>query len=482
LQLNFKLREQAPAPESADTNNKSGWFRRNIINKFISPAWEALGISSFAYWLLWLGSGVVNGEFDVGVGGLNPAIGFGIPLAIGGAYMALKSYRWYKYQCENAVHTNTTQANLPTPKELAESQQLACQLLRRAILDRQFSAVKQSLKRELGDRYRKPAKVLAGKYAESLDERIQTLGKQAKTKAATTFVSKSASAYIGVQYGAWIVTDILAKVANVTCAIPIVNTVCGWAFMAGSLAYGLYKGIKTYSAVKAQKVALASRVNETQQQAESLESVYKQKIAAINEKQKLLKALGGNANLPKTVNFKESQFYSDVTRKGESLWTRVKKGAVRALSFFNGVTAGAFIARALCVKGTAVFLPFAAAALSNPITIGIVAGVGIAYGLFKLYEYHQARKEEHAKNLLAEYTERIDCLEHEVEIADVSLQVLDTRLTDAQALQNIVITSAGEQQQRAVVSRPLFHHSSRTIRPSVDDHQPLAASAMMAVA
>jgi hypothetical protein len=486
-QLSFKLREALPvvAPEAADNNQKTSWFRRNVINKFLSPLWETLGISSFAYWILWMGSGVIRGEFDVGVGGLDPAIGFGVPFAIGGVYMALKSYHWFKQYRAEAARANSTQENVPTPKELAETQQQACRLLRRAILDKQFNGVTKSLKRELGNSYHKPVKVHAGKYAESLDLRINQLGRNAKTKAATAFVSKTASAYVGVQYGAWIVTDVLAKVANVASAIPIVNTVCGWAFMAGSLAYGIYKGVKTYSAVKAQKRALASRVSDTQQQAESLETVYKQKLAAIDTKQKLLKSLGGNAKLPKTVDFKESQFYSDVTRKGESVWTRIKKGAVRALSFFNGITAGAFIARAFCVKGTAVFLPFAAAALSNPITIGIVAGVGVAYGLFKLYEYHQARKEERALNLLKEYTDRIDCLEREVEIADICLQVLDKRVRDMPAAQNTVVASAPEPQQsqqpRAALSKPLFH-SPRTPVPSVRDCEPVSRSTMLSVA
>jgi hypothetical protein len=482
-QLSFTLREPSPVdvPESAVNNKKPGWFRRNIINKFLSPLWETLGISSFAYWILWMGSGVIRGEFDVGVGGLDPAIGFGVPFAIGGAYAALKSYHWFKQYRAEAARANSTLQNVPTPKELAETQQQACRLLRKAILHKQFKAVKRSLKQELGSSYHKPAKVRAGKYAESLDQRINQLGRNAKTKAATAFVSKSASAYIGVQYGAWIVTDVLAKVANVACAIPIVNTVCGWAFMAGSLAYGVYKGIKTYSAVKEQKRALASRVSETQQQAESLETVHKQKLAAIDTKQKLLKSLGGDTKLPKTVDFKESQFYSDVTRKGESVWTRFKKGAVRALSFFNGITAGAFIARAFCVKGTAVFLPFAAAALSNPITIGIVAGVGVAYGLFKLYEYHQARKEERAQNLLKEYTDRIECLGREVEIADICLQVLDKRVTERQAVQSTVVANVDEPQPSAVLSKPLFH-SARSRVPSVCDYEAVSRSSILAVA
>jgi hypothetical protein len=65
LQLSFKLREPPAvvALVPVDNSKKPGWFRRNIINKFISPLWEALGISSFAYWLLWMGSGVVRGEF-----------------------------------------------------------------------------------------------------------------------------------------------------------------------------------------------------------------------------------------------------------------------------------------------------------------------------------------------------------------------------------------------------------------------------------
>jgi hypothetical protein len=483
LQLSFKLREPLAvvAPESADSNKKPGWFRRNIINKFISPLWTTLGISSFAYWLLWMGSGVVRGEFNVGVGGLDPVFGFGVPLAIGGVFAAIKSYRYFKQHYANAARAGVTPTTLPTPKEQAEAEQQACRLLRKAILDRQFKAVKKSLKLELGDHYHKPAKVQAGKYAESLDLRIQRLGKNAKTKAATAFVSTSASAYVGVQYCAWIVTDILAKVANVATAIPVVNTICGWAFMAGSLAYGIYKGVKTYSAVKAQKRALASRVIETQQQAESLETVYKQKLAAIHTKQTLLKSLGGNVNLPKTVNFNESQFYSDVTRKGESRWTRFKKVAVRALSFFNGITAGAFIARIFCIKGTAVFLPFAAAALSNPVTIGIVAGIGVAYGLFKLYEYHQARKEERAQNLLKEYTDRIECLEREVEIADISLQVLDKRVTDRQAVQNTVVASSSEQQQPAVVSKPLFH-SLRATTPVMRDDVLVSRHGMLSVA
>lgn len=478
--LNFKLRPKDAATLAAEAKKKAeakpGWFRRYVINKVVSPLWEALGISSYAYWILWIGAGLFTGKFDTGVVGVSPTFAFGIPFAFGVMYMAIKSYNWYKHNYAAQQKPSLDGDRPATLEETISTQRDACEILRKAVLQRRFELLEDRFKRELGVNYREPVEEKAVERSATLEAEIDYLGQDKKTKAVTTGVSTTIGTFIGTQYGTWIVADVLAKVFNVVMLTPVVNVVLGWTYMIGSALYGIYNAVKRYGSVKEQRETLDQELAKAGHAVDTLEDRYKAKVARIDALKAELKGMGGNPRFPESVRFDQPQFFSDVKRNSPTTgWTTVKRYAMRAFQFLNGFTGGAMIARIFFVKGTAIVLPFAAAALSNPVTMALVFGIGFAYGIFKAYQYHKQRKELHAKEALQQRSERIACLKKQCRLADVAIQVLEHRIQQVKehGPQVAVDTGVDVEDNNAKKKSSYAHtanNRSRLYSPKAADH------------
>ncbi|MES2218698.1 MAG: hypothetical protein V4501_09840 [Pseudomonadota bacterium] len=439
----------AAQTEATEPAQNSGWFNspawqsaKKSFFKVASVSWETLNLTAFTYWILWIGTGLFTGQFGTGVAGLSPAMGFGIPIAIGLTYPLIKAFRYLKdrYYGKSASAALTDEP-APTP----EDNKNGCELMRRALVRRLFEMEKARLQAQL-DTYKvkyipepvNVANAAENQPASKLDQKILSLGKGKWKKTAVTLIATIGGTFVALQYGAWIISDILNMVANITIGAPIVQLVLGSLMIAAAGIFGIYKAVERFYQVKDHEANQKISVFEQQKlDLKSLENRLEasQKNIAIQEK-KL--GITPGTDLPR---YDEKQFFTDISRRGPTVWTTFKKVCTRALQFLNGGLTGIFLARLFFVKGTAIALPFVAATLSNPITIGILVGAGIAYGAFKFYQFHEQRKEEHAQKLLAEREERIECLKQEVIIAEMREKLYTTRVELRETVEDYSIPS-----------------------------------------
>ncbi|MEO8400274.1 MAG: hypothetical protein ABI597_00575 [Gammaproteobacteria bacterium] len=449
-----------------------------LNKKIVSPIWQALGIASFTYWLFYIGTGLFTGTFDTGIAGLSPWIGFGIPIAIGVSYIALKAINYVRsWLNKPAAAKDQDPEEVETAEERAEAMQDAAKLMHRSLLARKFELATKGLMFELGPKYRPyvPLFEKGARISSTMDKELDYLNKDHGYKTAAEFVSTTWGTYIGVQYGAWIVTDMLSKLASVTSAIPIVNLICGAAFIGVSVLNGIYKAAARYTGLgkTADEANLKNQSLEAASAAQSLEDILIEKREANNDLRRQLKAKKGNLEgLPKCpVQFDEPQFFGDVTRDGPSKWTKVKKFAKRSLTFINAFTGGAFVARIIFVKGTAIFLPFVAVA-GGPWTIPVLVGIGLLYGVFKLWEYHVKQKEQRSKDLLAQHEEHVQCLKKDIEHEDLVGQVLQKRLDETPDVAPNEASAPDDDQQEGAAPNVKYGQLYAPAKPAANDPEP----------
>ena len=402
--------------------------------RLIKPAWNALNIASFVYWILWIGVGVFTGNLaGAGVHALPDMVAFGLPVFFAMLYPIKKIYNYIRdKKAQHGVTPEEKKAEEQTALQTAAAQVNACGILRRSLLRRDYDLRKEKLLEQLDalgvKSYEKPLDLTKtpGRAA-GMDQQILTLTKKKKRKAVMAFLSAVGGTYVAFQYGAWIIMDFLEEAAKLAASIPLLN-VLGVALLGTTVLYGVYKACQRYSTLQKNEKQANLQALAHNQRALDLEKELKHLNQFIAFKQNKL----GIAKLPaENIQHDQDQFFTDVNRRGPSRMTRVKKILKRAFHFVNGFCTGAFLARLFFVQKTAIILPAAAVAFSNPVTIGIIVGVSLLYGAFKAYEYHLNRKEERAKLLLEQRTERLDCLRQQVELARLENELLSAKIKQA---------------------------------------------------
>jgi hypothetical protein len=433
-QVEFTFNEKKPE------DDESPGILKRIGKKFVSLAsasWVTLGLCSFAYWILWIGSGVATGHFaPAGIDGLGAA-GFAVPIAIGGLYPLIKIRNWWKNHYGQKVEKQ------PSPKPLQQIEEdprlvLAAaaeisKLLQKAI----FADEKARLGRELEKMKLSPEalKIDVEETYISGDEEIVLLGQNKWKKTAITGLAATVSTYIAAQYGAWIVTDLLKMALGVSLNIPGLSIGIGIAFMVGSTFYGIYKAYERYQEVKKYAATIEKQELKLNSQVSTLEKLYEEKTKKLEKlKEELLVLSKDPADqlwlVQQAKLIKSSTLVAPLSQKAPeptTFWDKTKKFCSRAYAFLGGATTGIMIGRIATISGSAIFLPFAAAALATPYTIGILVAVGVVYGLFKAYQYHQARKEAKAKALFESRAEKIEALKEQSEVADLQIKLLSAK-------------------------------------------------------
>jgi hypothetical protein len=422
-----------PRPVAED---KPGFFKKVnqfVINKIIYPIWQSTVLMSFVYWIEWIAGGIFTGDFNPwGVAGLPNALAFGLPVLAGLTYPVIKIYNYYN----NKPVENLNEPSLDE-KEAAEKDMST--LLRRALALREYVINKSILLRNIKTEEKKlPPHGYRNGYANTnghtsspqirnrlltnqMDLEIKQLrdARHKWLKPAVMFFSVATGSYVGAQYCTWIITGLANLLFGESVKIAILSS-AGIPLLAGAALFGCYKAYEAYQNVMNHN----KTVDDTSHHEEICD--LEQKLADHR-----LKTGGKSCELyyKKTppVNYLETQFFADPKRHGPSKWTTANKIGARAFQFINGGCTGIFLARVFFVEGSAISLPFAAMAFSYPVTIAILATIGTLYGAFKVYEYHQQRKDAHARNLIATRTERLECLRREVELLELSDQLSDLK-------------------------------------------------------
>lgn len=443
---------------------------KNKVISVVSASWVTLGLCSFAYWILWIGVGVVTGHFaPFGIEGLGAA-GFAIPLAVGGIYPLIKIRNWFRNHWGQKTEQKDTPKNAQLIPNEGDSQlnfdamSKVSKLLRRAVFENESASLQAELKGSNNDELPESVFVTAANVYISGDEQILALGQNKWRKTLMTGLSKAISMYVSAQYASWIVTDIL-KAAGVALNMTGLAMGFGIFFMVGSGIYGIVKAVQTYRQVQEHKAKIAKQEIDLAVQEDALERSYAANL------QKLHKLKGNiwcltNGNSDELTWLKEQSkqinkiqaLVPESTSKEEpsTLWAKVKNVGSRAFTFLAGGTTGVMIARIATISGTVTFLPFAAAALSNPVTIGILVACGLVYGCFKVYEYHEAQKETRAMALLEQREEKIESLRNQLTLANLQIKLLEAKEVELRQKQQID-GSVDELRQTNVLKKNLRH-------------------------
>ncbi|HSW93058.1 MAG TPA: hypothetical protein VLJ15_01740 [Gammaproteobacteria bacterium] len=410
---------------------KNHWFNRRILN----PVYTGTFISACMYWLMWISVGSYVGRFSNGIVGLSTPVAFGIPAAIGLLYPLVKTINFVRHYKRAA----TPAPDVATDDEQAMVEADKIAIMRQVVLRQRFDAATETLQKELKEASKNPDLLKVTGQSEKLHAQIQLLaqnnGDIVSKKNTLSWFTNMVSMYVNLQYVSWITSDFLLLVGAGLESIPVINTIMGSAIIAGSVLYGIYKaGIGHYAR---QNVAVDAKV-ELAKQAEtgvlSLEAQYRNTLKEINQIKAGLSP--EDRVLPMTLpELDNPQFGGARSRTSIKWWSQVKKAGIRSLTFINSITTAAFVMRCLLIKGAAIYLPFAAAAFSNPVTIALIFGVGILYGALKVYEYNINRKQAKAEEALKESVEKTKHLTQQVQLANLALRVFQKR-RDAEVRHN----------------------------------------------
>ncbi len=412
-----------------ETDEKSSFlvkFSNSKAASFLSATWTTLGLCSFAYWILYIGAIVATGGAVVGLG----VAGFAVPLAVGGIYALMKTYQWGRNYFAQKEKGQIVEKD---PRLVLEAMSDASALLNRAIVVQEKLRLKKKFK--IDTEYKAEGDAL------SEDSQSFVLGQGKWRKSAVTFLSETISAFIGAEYLAWLVTDLL-QAAGVVLNMAGLAFGVGIAMLVCSGLYGIYKAAITYQEVETNKAKIKDLETEQKKKTISLDNNYKSQLKDIEALRKEIDGLAKKHNRQADLNWlkehnKQFNFVAGIDSKAESdkqstdkwagIKTGIKKFSAHAFIFVAGATTGIMIARAATVIGTLTFLPFVAASLSNPVTIGIIAAAGLVYGLFKVYQYYEAKKENKAKALFEQRAHKIEILKSQSEVAELQIKLLTER-------------------------------------------------------
>ncbi len=416
-------------------------------------SWVTMGLCSFVYWILWIGTGVITGNFDVGIKALGAAA-FAVPAAIAAIYPAIKTRNWWKNNFDNKAKNSSGESVVITEKRKLTYESISdlAALLRKLA----FNNERKRLEAELSKTDRVAPVKANLEPVLAHDELTLSLGQNKWRKTAATFLEKTISTYIGAQYIAWVSADFLKIAANVTLNLASVTLGLGIATLAASVIYGGYQAYKQHQKVKQYKAETDSIVANLNTKKMTLDAAFLSKQKEIDQlKQDIL---AKNPDSKDWVDGQVKSFNMAMNAAPKSFdphankESNLKKIASLAYAFLNGITGGAMIGRAALIVGT-VTLPIFVFALANPYTIGIIAALGLIYGSFKAYQHYQAKKESQAKALLEQRQEKIESLSEQINLADLQIEVLKAKLETLD--QNSGLKQDSQPQAEPSVSAPL---------------------------
>lgn len=371
---------------------------------------NSLGLISFTYWIFYITAASFTGVFDVGVSGVTPLLGFGLPLLVGLAYAGWKLRNWYKNRKKNLkvrgeFNALTEEAALDKEFENAKTQGKSNSVSLDAKLENQpqLSVVPSKTQAVAGPGFSRSSMVNAG-------------------------IMAMVGTYVGWQYNMWYVTDVLSSVFHV--AVEGASQAIGIGiFVVGALA-GIRAIRNAYNAYQQNKLEnnatgfIQYLLNDLKPDMKT--NLLKQQQDRVAALEKEVDGLAGDLDTKKicpVLDARLNQYKKFDEESKNKSWYQKARNFFHVANF--GMT-GVFIVRTILVRGTTSFLLpglGAALCLSNPWTIGIMVAAGIVWGLYKYYHYRKAKnlaKIEHAN-------QRIKLLEKKREILQARQQELKSK-------------------------------------------------------
>jgi hypothetical protein len=462
-----------------DKVNIKPTIKEKIVKKvknIVGAAFDGLGNASYVYWIMWIGAGMFTGIFASGIAGIPLAVGFGIPLILGGLYTIIKSVNFFRKKRH--------EANTDDAQEILQSQLEANSILRRAEAEQQADIANIILNQEIkklalknGNDYQK-TDFGQTELIDTYDEKINFIPKN-KLKKGLVLASVGAAATLGsfvaVQYDSWITTDFLDKVFGVATADPT-GFIAGAALMivaVGLGMYQLYKAYKSFQATEKQLNVLSTEEDVIAKQ-EARENRLREKLEKIQALKVELDILAPNSEnkgvadeyINKTLNnLSNSEFMQPKAKP--SGWAKFKNYLYTCL---DGGMTGAFIARMGVVPGTAIYLAFAAPLFLNPYAIAaIVTIAAVSYACLKMYRFYQAGLVKLAEAALLVTPERQMRNKKQEETAALCLRYLQEKK------QQILANNAKADSQVKAKTQP-ENSCKTTVKLVVDTNTPISST------
>ena len=365
----------------------------NRLLKIADTTSNSIGMVSFAYWIVYIAVGCVTTVFDIGVSGVTPWLGFGLPLAFG---LAFGAYKLFNYIRHNKAHRETRN----------EFNYLTEQL---------------EIEREANNgAYKAPAQLeqddaQAAAAAPSVAPKDKSHRNLSKSSIATAGVFGLISTYIGWQYNFWYISDVLFKVFDV--ALSGASQAIGIGIAVTAVLAGVRSIYDAYQEYK-------KRPFENKETGFFMSFLHdlkpNWKKDELNQRQARVKEL--EANIASYGDLKTDSPIIDARlaqiRHFEEK-SKTNNGLQKIRDFFHITNFGMsaiFVLRTIFVKGTTSFLLpglTSAVLLSNPVTITLFVVLGLAWGAWKFYHYRKN------KNI-----EKIDQADQHIELLEKKIQVL----------------------------------------------------------
>lgn len=381
---------------------------RKFVNKVVHPIYKYVSTASFLFWILWLGAAIATGQLaDAAIYGIPNVVTFMLPFATALPYVGIKIRNWYV----NRHGVSDEHARLT---KIAESD--TPDLLDKALREVEFqkeidrlNAANMALALQVQEAGLTVESKLQGNAAFQKRVDTSTLANPG-LKTAATFYTSTIGNYIQAQYNAWILGDFIKVLPTIACAIPFFGVAIGSALMAIGLGFGIYQAHKQYKEAKIEK--LSGRVID----AIPLMTHFEERRTALAKKRHEIDLLCAKTREP----------LSSVAKVLDEPLPSAPKPMSTARKIYNCFdwsTTGIMFARILCTAGAAIFLPFVAVALSNPVTIALLAISGAVFLGAKIYQAYQKSKEAEARELTA----KIKDMDAKMNIADMTIQNLEMK-------------------------------------------------------
>lgn len=376
--------------------------------------WSALGLTTFVYWIAYGLSGI-HGDFG-NFGATNlPGFGFGISLLAGAAYLGHCAYDSYKKH-------KRAQSGIPDLADIEDARN-GVYLLQECQKRREYDLTKKALEEKFGIGTLSTVK-------QSYDKTIKPAPEPQKKNGLVdaTWLSSFVGSYITLQYVAWLAVDIVAQAASIILPeIKLVQFAAGIFIFAGAAIYGLFKADQASKKYGGSEEPAATIPKKT------AEEIYAERIQTINGlKHNLLgKPYNGgviDGSMLSVAKPPVITIQPKYTPPPKTTWETVKDVGKRSLKvllkFAGSFMTGAMLARCFLVGGSATFLPFTALALSNPWTLGLVIGIGVAWGMFQFYKQYQEFKAEEEQQAKLEAEKKNAEYVHAIQKADLQIAAL----------------------------------------------------------
>ncbi len=415
IEKNLKLKVVGKKPENKAS--LKGTFEKfeDKVNRNVKPFYDIGNLVSFIYWALWITVGVITGVHSpFGIFGLPAWLTFLGPLAVVALpFMGIRIWNYIKHRRSGDGKTWAERNNDAKLKHQAEEDfdQIMNEANKKAELA-YWKQQNQSLASELGvlNYEEKKSQRLA---VESFDE--NSVFNAAAFNATVSGVIAGLASQVNFQYIAWFAVDALIAGVGITIGFATLMTPLGLGLLGLSVLFGVVAaGHRYLESQKSKNIARDDRdtcgLKNTLDLPNFEKMVEDKQNKLLGLKKELYAYKMKGFSVPDSLEISPELFKpEEVNLEGQSFSEKLKSfgSAIRKSPWIEALDwemGSIFVTRmAVPAVSVAIFWGCASiavvAALSNPIALALVFGVGTVLTVAKWYEKKQKKIEDHLVNL-----------------------------------------------------------------------------------